>query len=227
MKKIILTTASTLLIAGGAIGFSMKANAEKTPTPENSVNTEHQEAQVDSETTNNFQEYDALNEVVDLDNLTIQDVEDNDYKHVMILKDDQNLPQFKSIYVKNKDRLKVIDFDKGLIFNQVLSAAEENDNADDHEVESNDNEVAEEDNEVTEQKEQKSGIEGFSEYSILDQETELDKYNANVVKDNNYKRLILLEDDNGQPQYKSIYIKNKDRLKIIDLNGGLLYNGTI
>src|SRR5699024_2099827 len=113
MKKIILTIASILLVAGGAVGFTMKATADNTSASETKEIY-----------TNVFHDDDALNKVVDLNELTIEEVEDNQNKHVIILKDDEGMPQFKVIYVKNKDRLKVVDFDKGVIFNQALSDTE-------------------------------------------------------------------------------------------------------
>ena len=225
MKKIILTIASILLVAGGAVGFTMKATADNTSASEQKVKNEQHETQTEEKDTNDFHEYDALNKVVDLNEFTIEEVEDNQSKHVIILKDDQNMPQFKSIYVKNKDRLKVVDFDKGVIFNQALSDTENDTN--DNKSESNDNNTVEKDKEGSKEQKQKSEIEEFTEYSILDKKLDMDNLSDEVVKDNDYKRIILLKDENGQPQYKSIYIKNKNRLKVIDLHGGLVYNDKI
>lgn len=225
MKKIILTIASILLVAGGAVGFTMKATADNTSASEQKVKNEQHETQTEEKDTNDFHEYDALKKVVDLNEFTIEEVEDNQNKHVIILKDDQNMPQFKSIYVKNKDRLKVVDFDKGVIFNQALSDTENDTN--DNKSESNDNNTVEKDKEGSKEQKQKSEIEEFTEYSILDKKLDMDNLSDEVVKDNDYKRIILLKDENGQPQYKSIYIKNKNRLKVIDLHGGLVYNDKI
>ena len=225
MKKIILTIASILLVAGGAVGFTMKATADNTSASEQKVKNEQHETQTEEKDTNDFHEYDALNKVVDLNEFTIEEVEDNQNKHVIILKDDQDMPQFKSIYIKNKDRLKVADFDKGVIFNQALSDTENDTN--DNKAESNDNNTVEKDKEGSKEQKQKSEIEEFTEYSILDKKLDMDNLSDEVVKDNDYKRIILLKDENGQTQYKSIYIKNKDRLKVIDLHGGLVYNDKI
>src|SRR5699024_1100297 len=145
MKKIILTIASILLVAGGAVGFTMKATADNTSASETKVKNEQHETQTEEKDTNDFNEYDALNKVVD-----------NQNKHVNILKDDQDMPQFKSIYVKNKDRLKVVDFDKGVIFNQALSDTENDTN--DNKSESNDNNTVEKDKEGSKEQKQKSEI---------------------------------------------------------------------
>src|SRR5699024_8235027 len=211
--------------AGGAVGFTMKATADNTSAAEPKVKNEQHETQTEEKDTNDFHEYDALNKVVDLNEFTIEEVEDNQDKHVIILKNDQDMTQFKSIYVKNKDRLKVVDFDKEVIINQVLKDTENDTN--DNKAESNDNNTVEKDKEESKEQKQKSEVEGFTEYSILDKKLDMDNLSDEVVKDNDYKRIILLKDENGQPQYKSIYIKNKNRLKVIDLHGGLVYNDKI
>src|SRR5699024_4766 len=166
MKKIILTIASILLVAGGAVGFTMKATADNTSASEQKVKNEQHETQTEEKDTNDFHEYDALKKVVDLNEFTIEEVEDNQNKHVIILKDDHVLPHTEMIYVKNKDRLKVVDFDKGVIFNQALSDTENDTN--DNKSESNDNNTVEKDKEGSKEQKQKSEIEEFIEYSILD-----------------------------------------------------------
>src|SRR5699024_5514590 len=137
MKKIILTIASILLVAGGAVGFTMKATADNTSASETKVKNEQHETQTEEKDTNDLHEYDALNKVVDLNEFTIEEVEDNQNKHVIILKDDQDMPQLKSIYVKNKDRLKVVDFDKRDSFNQALTDTENNINNNKSEINNN------------------------------------------------------------------------------------------
>src|SRR5699024_4742924 len=129
-------------------------------------------------------------------------LEDNQNKHVIILKDDQDMPQFNSIYLKNKDRLKVVDFDKGVIFNQVLCYIVNDTN--DNKSESNHNNTIEKYKELSKEQKHKYKKEEFTEYSILDKKLDMDNLSDEVVKDNDYKRIILLKDENGQPQYKSI-----------------------
>src|SRR5699024_1818112 len=201
------------------------ATADNTSASEQKVKNEQHETQTEEKDTNDFHEYDALKKVVDLNEFTIEEVEDNQNKHVIILKDDQDMQQFKRIYVKKKDRLKVLYYDKGVILNKDLrdTEKEKNDNKSEH----NDNKTVEKDKEGSKKQKQKSEIEEFTEYSILDKKLDMDNLSDEVVKDNDYKRIILLKDENGQPQYKSIYIKNKNRLKVIDLHGGLVYNDKI
>src|SRR5699024_5007875 len=172
MKKIILTIASILLVAGGAVGFTMKATADNTSASETKVKNEQHETQTEEKDTNDFHEYDALNKVVDLNEFTIEEVEDNQNKHVIILKDDQDMPQFKSIYAKNKDRLIVVDFDKGVIFSQTVSDTEDDRNY--SKSESNHNNTVERDKEGSKEPKQKSELEEFTGYSILDKQLDMD-----------------------------------------------------
>src|SRR5699024_9191294 len=89
MKKIILTIATILLVAVGDISFTIKTNADNTSTAEQKVKNEQQETQTEEKDTNDFHEYDALNKVVDLNEFTIEEVEDNQDKHVIILKNEE------------------------------------------------------------------------------------------------------------------------------------------
>lgn len=52
-------------------------------------------------------------------------------------------------------------------------------------------------------------------------------YTVQTVTDNAGKRILLFVDNTGKEQYKSIFIKDTNRLKIIDLNGGQIFNGII
>ncbi|KZE37526.1 hypothetical protein AV656_13285 [Bhargavaea cecembensis] len=48
-----------------------------------------------------------------------------------------------------------------------------------------------------------------------------------IVVDNYGKRILLFMDTSGQPIYKTIFIKRTNMLKVIDLDGGQLYHGSI
>lgn len=48
-----------------------------------------------------------------------------------------------------------------------------------------------------------------------------------VVEDNPHKRILFIGDDTSQKKYKTIFIKDTNRLKIIDLNGGQIINEII
>lgn len=226
MKTFVLTTASALLLTSGGIGYAVHANPDT--ASENSTATIHQKVQTDAEEIDDFFEYDKLDDVAEADDFNAQVVENNIHKRVILLKDDNGQPQFKSIYVKDTNRLKVIDFNGGLVFNQIIGATEEEVDEDDDvaENEGSDNEAVEENEQDSEATEQKTELDGLAEYSTLVNYVDVDDFNTQVVE-NNHKRVILLKDDNGQPQFKSIYVKDISRLKIINLHGGLVYNGIV
>lgn len=66
------------------------------------------------------------------------------------------------------------------------------------------------------------------ENEILADHIPMDELTAQVEVDNENKRITLYENESGQKVYKSIFIKNDNHLKIIDLNGDkLLYDGNL
>lgn len=83
---------------------------------------------------------------------------------------------------------------------------------------------------------QNDDLKDFPEYNMLAEKIDLNEYKGNVKTDNQGNRIILFEDDDGEKEYKSIFIKNDNRLKIIefedgnehdDEDKGLIYNEVI
>ncbi|HLR02095.1 MAG TPA: hypothetical protein VK111_05055 [Virgibacillus sp.] len=239
MKKVILTTAALVLVGGGAAYAAIGGNSDKTTTEADATTKTHEEVKVADTSIDDFTEAKALSEVVDVDELNAEVVEDNDHKRVIVLKDSNGHPKAKSIFIKDDSRLKVIDFDKGKVFDDIIGDTADDAKADDtskekennHKAEDradkdNDNSSAEEETKK-ESKDENSDVEGMDEYKTIGEHVDVDKYDAKVVEDNSNKRIILLNDDHSKPEYKTIYIKDKKFLKIIDLNGGMVYKGTI
>lgn len=56
---------------------------------------------------------------------------------------------------------------------------------------------------------------------IAKQIDKVQDYKIQTVIDHKGKRILLFVDQNGKKQYKTIFVKNTHRLKIIELNGGL------
>ena|SRR5699024_2343787 len=68
-----------------------------------------------------YPEYDTLVDEIDVDSLQAEVETDNQNKRVILYSDDNDKKVFKSIFIKKKDRLKIIDFDDdGEIFNEVI-----------------------------------------------------------------------------------------------------------
>jgi len=73
-----------------------------------------------------------------------------------------------------------------------------------------------------------SALAGFPEYETLVEEIDVDRLDAEIETDNSNKRVILYADSNEHKQYKSIFIKKQDRLKIIHFDDdGEIFNEVI
>src|SRR5699024_4039561 len=231
MKKVILTTAAFVLVGGGAAYAAIGGNSDKSNTTENEEPQTHEQVKVENTSTDEFTESKTLSEVIDVDDLNADVVEDNTHKRVIVFKDDNGHPKAKSILIKDTSRLKVIDFGKGKVFDEVIEGTADSEHADNASEKKEANQKAEEhankDNDKGSTKEETSSIEEMDEYKTIGEHVDVNKYDVNVVEDNSNKRIILLNDGDSKPAYKTIYIKNKNMLKIIDLNGGMIYKGTI
>lgn len=120
MKTFVLTTASALLLTSVGVGYALHANPDKTQVSENDTEMNHQKAQMDTEDIDDFLEYDTLDDVADVDHFNSEVVEDNPHKRIILLKDDNGQPQFKSIFVKDTNRLKIINLHDGLEYNEII-----------------------------------------------------------------------------------------------------------
>jgi len=67
-----------------------------------------------------YEEYDAINDTINLTSNDVSVVEDNQGKRVLLIKDEQGHEKYKSIYIKRDKRLKIIEFDKGQILNKII-----------------------------------------------------------------------------------------------------------
>ncbi|EPY07502.1 hypothetical protein PAALTS15_09334 [Paenibacillus alvei TS-15] len=66
------------------------------------------------------------------------------------------------------------------------------------------------------------------EYNKIVEQIGSEDYEFETETDNKGKRVLLIADKDGNKQYKTIYIKNTKRLKIIKIKGeGLLFNGIL
>src|SRR5699024_5032150 len=91
-------------------------------------------------------------------------------------------------------------------------------NADD--AQANDHNEAENNNADTENNEATSAVNNddlkeYEEYDVLKEELDLDVYEGIVESDNKGTRIILFQTADGVKEYKSIFVKKKNRLKIV------------
>lgn len=208
MRKIMITTVSIVLLGSVGIGFAIQTNADKTYEAELQHSTISREEVRDGETEEQetYEEYAVVNDVIHIDDFNADVVEDNKRKRIIVFNDDHNRPQYKTVYIKKKNRLKVIDFKGGLLFNDVITNMEETEQEGTYTT---------------------TDLSIFKETTILEEYVDVANYHVEVTTDNPHKRVIILYDDNHRLQVKSIYVKEKNYLKVIDLNDDLLYDGTI
>lgn len=67
----------------------------------------------------------------------------------------------------------------------------------------------------------------MEELSIIQNQVPAGNDSVQVVEDNPYKRVLFIGDETEQKKYKTIFIKKTNRLKIIDLNRGQIFNEII
>lgn len=194
----ILSAAGVILFTSAGIGYVV--NAKATPYTYDTPIIEHMPVEDEVAGVYSFEEYETLAEVVHFDELKTTVIEEDQNKRVILLENDAGYPEFKSIYMKQSERLKVIDFNEGLIFDGKIGQS----------VDENDRDNVD--------------IEKLPEFSTMIQQIDVANLKMRVVEENRGKRVILLMNDNDQPKYKSIYIKEQQRLKIIDFKGGLVFD---
>lgn len=159
---------------------------------------------------------------IDLDEYTGKVVEDNKNKRVIVYEDANGHKQYKSIFVKKKDFVKVVKFDGGLIYKGSIDKGNQETKAEkktEKKVEKKQEKASKKSSDNA------SSISEYTESSTIANHIDLNKYSGKVVEDNKGKRIIVFSDSNGHKQYKSIYVKRNGYLKIIDFNGGMIYNG--
>ncbi|MEK4299774.1 hypothetical protein MKY30_10320 [Oceanobacillus sp. FSL W8-0428] len=83
-----------------------------------------------------------------------------------------------------------------------------------------------EDNEVM-AFEEETGESTQKEMEVIQNQIPSGNDSVQVVEDNPHKRILFIGDEANQKKYKTIFIKDTNRLKIIDLNGGQIFNDII
>lgn len=103
-------------------------------------------------------------------------------------------------------------------------------------VETNETPVVQQENEQVEdqvkedakENEEQSAWAALPEYQVIINQIGTDNVSFETLSDHEEKRVLKILDENGSMLYKSIFIKNTKRLKIIDVNkGGTIYNSTL
>ncbi|GAA0437560.1 hypothetical protein GCM10008983_13030 [Lentibacillus halophilus] len=201
----------------GPIFNNVLTNSEA-DNDDDAAEDENESSDEASNDVDDFPEFDTLEDEVNADDDQVRIVEDNQHKRVMYVQDEDRQNEYKSIFIKDTNRLKIIDLDNGQVFNQVLTDSDKQE-ADD------DDDAAEDKNESSD--EASGDVEDFPEFDTLENEINADDDQARIAEDNQHKRVMFVQSEDSQNQYKSIFIKDTNRLKIIDLNHGQVFNQQI
>jgi len=81
-------------------------------------------------------------------------------------------------------------------------------------------ETAQSNNEPTEERTSQSEWSSLPEYDTIVQKVDAQDYTFRTVTDSENERILLLTNQDGEEKYRTIFIKNTSRLKIIDVDGG-------
>lgn len=76
-----------------------------------------------------------------------------------------------------------------------------------------------EDTEQTNDRESNKDLSNFPEVTYISDKIEIDQYEMMLETDNEGSRVILYSKD-GQKHYKSVYVKDEKRLKLLDTHEG-------
>jgi len=220
MKKYIIPTVAALFLGTVGVAYATQTgdNQESTyETPESEVLSDEVFADMNEE----FAEYELVSEQIDLDSYEAKVVEDNKAKRIIVFADESGEETYKTIFNKKTGYVKVIEFDKGQVFNGNIDGKKE------ETVKEEKTSEKEETKTETNKTVASDKLSDYKEYKTVKEHIDMDKHTGKVVEDNKNKRVILYRDADGHKQYKSIYVKHKNHVKIIDFNGGLVYQGTI
>ncbi|MFS0871036.1 hypothetical protein AB3N00_13895 [Paenibacillus xylanilyticus] len=89
-------------------------------------------------------------------------------------------------------------------------------------------ETAQQDNEPVEESPDHGEWSSLPEYDVIVRTIDSQDYTFRTVTDNENERILLLANQDGEEKYKTIFIKNTNRLKIIDVDGdGQLFNDVL
>lgn len=197
MKTIILSLAGVLVLIGGTIGVkAIQGHADQQESPAVVSDNNNDEVMDHTSAATDFPEVAEANTKADLDAYDIKVVADNSEKRVLLYMDEQGQPVYKSILVKRKNLHKLINLQSG---------QEESVTLDEQQDPSSSNQ----------QQESKE----YPELAKIGDEIDLDDYSTKTLEDNQQKRILLFEDEQGHAAYKSIFIKKTNKVELINVAG--------
>ncbi|MEJ8778223.1 hypothetical protein [Pseudogracilibacillus sp. ICA-222130] len=70
-------------------------------------------------------------------------------------------------------------------------------------------------------------LKALEEFATLEEELDLSEAQIEIIEDNYGKRILLIKDAEGNKTHKSIFAKKVNKLKIIEFDGGQIFNEVI
>ncbi|MGG0642475.1 hypothetical protein ABE021_00840 [Sporosarcina gallistercoris] len=214
MKKTLITAVSALLISAGGAQAATFAHADQNTDAKSSYAHGQQNSnygqQVNQDITG-LEEYASFASVIDSTSFTARVTEENVSKRVILFSDNYGRAQYKSVFVKKTGLLKVINLKGGIVLETTVKATAATPSL---EVKP-----------VAKPAQTASTISSLTEDKTLSAHVNLSALTPVVVSDNYNNRTILLKDANGREQFRSIYVKRTNMLKIINLKGGQIFYG--
>lgn len=124
---LIFAAAATLLTACNSkeTDNSQKAEGSQPPAQTEAVSENHKPVQesASQDEWSSLPEYDTIMQKIDKKDYTFKTVTDNEGKRILLLTDQKGKEKYKSIFVKETDRLKIIHLEgEGQIFNDILKS---------------------------------------------------------------------------------------------------------
>ncbi|MCH1625892.1 hypothetical protein [Fredinandcohnia quinoae] len=124
MQKVIILMIGTLLLAACGSNEKNVVHKEKSPIVETvaaempkSTESEKNESIIEN---SEMLEFASLEANVSLSDYQLNVVEDNPHKRIILLKNKQGQERYKSIFIKDTGELKIIEFNKGPIFVDMI-----------------------------------------------------------------------------------------------------------
>lgn len=111
MKTILLSTAAGALLVTGI--YANTGEAEE-------ITTDNEAVAMEETGTNAQEEMEVIQNEIPSENDSVQVVEDNPHKRILFIGDDANQKKYKTIFIKDTNRLKIIDLNGGPIFNDII-----------------------------------------------------------------------------------------------------------
>lgn len=188
MNKWFAAALSTIILTVGGTGATYALNINQTAQVTEQVQLQQ------------LPEYSTITAHTNIESMSAKIVEDSSAKRIIVFSNTSTKGQMKSIFLKNKNIVKIIDLKNSIIYNGAI---------------------------IQPSTSEASIEKSYPEQQVIASYVDVSRYHSQVVEDHANKRVIVFNDNIGREQFKAMFIKNTKELKIINTRGGLVYKGII